>query len=166
MLQFLDWRTFYTRSLAVDGVIPAVDGVIPAVDGVIPAVDGVVPAVDGVVPAVDGVVPAVDGVVPAVDGVVPEVDGVVPVADLVDLMRVLVTVAVDMVWAADMVIMVLQATEVMEVQVALVNTRIMMDKELGPEVITLLGMEPLSLMEESPRLFSLRSFFGGEVMNL
>jgi hypothetical protein len=117
----LDWTAYYTRSLAVDGVIPAVDGVVSAVDGVVPAVDGLVPAVDLEV-----------GVVPAV----------------VDLIRVLLAVAVDMVWAADMVVTVLQAMGLMEAQVTVVNTRIMMDKELGSEVITLLGMGPLSLMEE------------------
>jgi hypothetical protein len=71
-----------------------------------------------------------------------------------------------MVWAADMVVMVLQATEVMEVQVTLVNTRILMDKELGSEIITLLGMEPLSLMEEGARHCFLRSLCGGKIMNL
>ena len=107
--------------------------------------DGVITAVDGVVSAVDGVVPAVDGLVPAVDLEV----GVVPaVVDLVDLIRVLLAVAMDMVWAADMVVTVLQAMGLMEAQVTVVNTRIMMDKELGSEVITLLGMGPLSLMEE------------------
>jgi len=109
---------------------------------------------------------AVDGVILAVAGVVPAVDRVVPAVDLFYLIRVLVALAVEMIWAADMVIMVLQDTEVMEIQTTLVNTRIMMDKELGWEVLTLLGMGPLSLKEESPRLCCLRGYFLGENMSL
>ena len=61
-----------------------------------------------------------------------------------------------------MVVIVLQATEV---QVTVVNTRIMVDKELTSEVIILLGMGPLSLTVGGPRHSFLRSF-GVEITNL
>ena len=63
-----------------------------------------------------------------------------------------------------MVVMVLQHTEVTKVQVTVVNSGIMVDKELGSEVTTLLVMGPLGLMGADPR----HSFgsFGSENMNL
>jgi hypothetical protein len=60
--------------------------------------------------------------------------------------------------------MVLQATEVMDMQVMAVNTGIMVDKELGSEVIILLVMGPLGLMGEVTH-HTLRSI-GNEIMNL
>jgi hypothetical protein len=62
------------------------------------------------------------------------------------------------------VVIVLQATEVMEIQVTMVNTGIMLEQELGSGVIPLLVMVLLGLMEEVTR-HTLRSI-GSEILNL
>lgn len=61
-------------------------------------------------------------------------------------------------------VIVLQATEVMEIQVTMVNTGIMLEQELGSGVIPLLVMVLLGLMEEVTR-HTLRSI-GSEILNL
>jgi hypothetical protein len=114
-LQFLDldWTTFYSASLVVMAVLDVDLGTV-----VLAVVPAVVPGGVG-----DGVG---DGVVPAMD--LEDLEHLVEAG--VDLIRVMVAVAVDMediIRGSEILVMVLQATEVMEVQLTMVNTGIMVD---------------------------------------